>query len=503
MSDQEAIQSQLEILAAHRRTLAHYLRQEALVGSAHAKPEISHGVSEARDQIRRIKTILRGWGIAVEDLPDDEIAPPVSAFPFTVPFMDNIDFVGRQEVLEQLHSLLLDTKPIGIRPVGLTGMFGIGKTQTAVKYAYWYRDSYSGGIFWLNAAESLIQEFAQAGCYLHPELSNHTVDEQVRAVGDYLFTHPDTLLILDNLSDPATLNRPVSVGLIPAALPCRIVCTTRRRDQRYFRAIEVTVLSEEAALKLLLHHPSRQSILEPDHPEHAGARAISRMLGRLPLALEIAAAFLGEWPEVTLAGLRARLENEGCLDTLDEESDDLFSRSLFTIHQTALTASLRTQWTALTNDAARKLLCIAGQLAEAAIVPITRLGLLAGIPSKELPGRPSPLTRALKLLESACLVEILQDEQIQLHPLVREFAAGQIPDAERVAFRCQCVANMAEAYENASALEAHYAARGVKAVHEDLMVAMELLSALSSKDNAEIQKKYERINRILSLLQHG
>jgi NB-ARC domain len=503
MSDQEAIQSQLKILAAHRRTLAHYLRQEALAGPAHVKPEIGHGISEARDHIRRIKANLRRWGIAIEDLPDDEIAPVVGASPFTVPFMDNMDFVGRQEVLQQLHSLLLDTKPIGIRPVGLTGMFGIGKTQTAVKYAYCYRDTYSGGIFWINAAEPLIQEFTQVGCYLRPELINHTVDEQVRAVGDYLFTHPDTLVILDNLSDPAILNRPVSVGLIPAALPCRILCTTRRRDQRYFRAIEVTVLSEDAALKLLLHHPSRQSILEPGDPQHTVARAVSRMLGRLPLALEIAAAFLGEWPEVTLAGFRARLENEGCLDTLDEESDDLFSRSLFTIHQTALTASLRTQWTALTNDTARKLLCIAGLLAEAAIIPITRLGLLAGVPSKELPGRPSPLTRALKLLESACLVEILQGEQVQLHPLVREFSVGQIPDAERVAFRCQCVANMAKTYENNSTLEGHCATRGVKAVHEDLIVAMELLSALSSKDNAEIQKEYERINRILSLLQHG
>lgn len=59
MSDQETIQSQLEILTAHRRTLSHYLRQQALVGLAHVKPEIDHGINEARDQIRRIKAVLR------------------------------------------------------------------------------------------------------------------------------------------------------------------------------------------------------------------------------------------------------------------------------------------------------------------------------------------------------------------------------------------------------------------------------------------------------------
>ncbi len=75
MSTQEEIQQQQELLATHRRTLAHYLQQQAALGSAYAPPGIAHGIHEARAAIVRIKNTLRGWGVAVADLPGDE-APP-------------------------------------------------------------------------------------------------------------------------------------------------------------------------------------------------------------------------------------------------------------------------------------------------------------------------------------------------------------------------------------------------------------------------------------------
>jgi hypothetical protein len=73
-ADSEQIVAQRERLAAHRATLAHYLGQLATVGSANARPEVSAGIREARAGIRRTKEALRRWGVAVEDLLDDE--PP-------------------------------------------------------------------------------------------------------------------------------------------------------------------------------------------------------------------------------------------------------------------------------------------------------------------------------------------------------------------------------------------------------------------------------------------
>src|SRR5262245_33830270 len=69
---QEDAQVQMELLKSHRQTLMHYLSQQAILGKAHAPPEVTAGIKNARENIDRIKTTLRGWGVAVEDHPDDE-----------------------------------------------------------------------------------------------------------------------------------------------------------------------------------------------------------------------------------------------------------------------------------------------------------------------------------------------------------------------------------------------------------------------------------------------
>jgi hypothetical protein len=72
MPDQDQIEQQQKLLAAHRRTLAHYLEQEAVHGKGHVPPAVAAGIAEARSQIKRAKSILREWGVGVEDYPDDE-----------------------------------------------------------------------------------------------------------------------------------------------------------------------------------------------------------------------------------------------------------------------------------------------------------------------------------------------------------------------------------------------------------------------------------------------
>jgi hypothetical protein len=75
MPSQEDIAGQQELLAAYRRTLAHLLKQQALITEALTPPTIAHGIDEARANIRRIKRTLREWGAPPDDLPDDEPAP--------------------------------------------------------------------------------------------------------------------------------------------------------------------------------------------------------------------------------------------------------------------------------------------------------------------------------------------------------------------------------------------------------------------------------------------
>jgi hypothetical protein len=73
VASQEEIQQQQDLLATHRRTLAHLIRQAAAYGGeTYAPVSAANGMHEARQNIVRIKGVLHGWGVAVEEHPDDE-----------------------------------------------------------------------------------------------------------------------------------------------------------------------------------------------------------------------------------------------------------------------------------------------------------------------------------------------------------------------------------------------------------------------------------------------
>lgn len=75
MPSQEDINHQRSMLSTHRRNLAQYLKQAALLGAAFVPPAVSNGIVDTRVEIARIKAILRSWGSPVEDYPDDEEPP--------------------------------------------------------------------------------------------------------------------------------------------------------------------------------------------------------------------------------------------------------------------------------------------------------------------------------------------------------------------------------------------------------------------------------------------
>src|SRR5258708_4378879 len=60
--DQDTSNAQLTLLAAHRRTLAHLLTQQAQYSAGNIPAHIATGIVEARADITRIKTYLRQNG---------------------------------------------------------------------------------------------------------------------------------------------------------------------------------------------------------------------------------------------------------------------------------------------------------------------------------------------------------------------------------------------------------------------------------------------------------
>src|SRR6266851_1474971 len=68
-----------------------------------------------------------------------------------IPYQRNPFFTGREDVLTQLHIALQADASVALsHPQGISGLGGIGKTQTVLEYAYRYRTEYAA-VIWVRA----------------------------------------------------------------------------------------------------------------------------------------------------------------------------------------------------------------------------------------------------------------------------------------------------------------------------------------------------------------
>ena len=390
---------------------------------------------------------------------------------FVVPFARHDGFVGREEELAQVHALLESGEVVGVRPAAAAGRGGVGKTQLAVEYAYRRRDDYPGGVYWVNAAGDVQVEMAalamKVGLFEDGARDTQRQRQRVLALVSFLDERPDALVIFDDVADPGSLQRE-AFGFVPALLACRVLFTTRVRDAA-FATVAVGGLPAGEGLRLL-ERGARRAL---EGSEREAARDVCRTLGDLPLALALAAAFLGRNHEVTLAGYGARIARHGALSATDTNtvtSDDLATR-----HTAAVEATLASQWEALEGEEARLTLRAAALLDEGAMIPRARLALLTGLAAVAEEGLEAPLDEALQELVGLSLVEDFEEQEaVRLHPLVREFAARRIEGEGRADFAAGCARNLGEALWEVGRLNDEAAARGVGAVLEDLRLGARL-----------------------------
>ncbi len=201
----------------------------------------------------------------------------------------NIDFVGREGLLRDLHERLRSGH-VALQHV-LTGEGGVGKTQLAIEYAHRHAGDYDG-LWWLDASDEAI-ETATEGLTTSLGLSfpRGTPPDEIRLALREHLSGARHLLILDNLEKPDLLRK----FLLQS--PARLLVTTRRTDlpAGIAVALEVDVLTLTEAVALLRKHRPDLANASHDRP----LAAIVDCLGCHSLAVALAGTYLGRCKNVT------------------------------------------------------------------------------------------------------------------------------------------------------------------------------------------------------------
>jgi tetratricopeptide (TPR) repeat protein/cellulose biosynthesis protein BcsQ len=213
--------------------------------------------------------------------PDGRPTPLVTNFTASA----RIPFTGREEKLTRLRDrLTLDTD--GCEPQVVSGPPGIGKTATVLEYLRLFGDDYDV-IWWISARTP---DLARLGLSeLADELGIHPQgDKAASAVAELRAHRAGWLLVYDDAGDLAELD-----GLIPVGGPGHVLVTSRTAGEATAdeggvayagQRLEPVGTAEGAALL-------REQVngLTSEH-----ADAVAEMLQGLPLALQLAAAWLSE-----------------------------------------------------------------------------------------------------------------------------------------------------------------------------------------------------------------
>ncbi len=212
------------------------------------------------------------------------------AAPWNVPYPRNPFFTGREDTLKQLQAALISGGAVAlVQPQAISGLGGIGKTQTAVEYAYRYRERYKA-VLWAKAdsREALTSDFvAIAGLLDLPQKDAQDQNLAVAAVRRWLEGNTDWLLILDNADEPKLVK-----DYLPLYPRSHIIMTSRGQVFDVLgitSPIELDKMQPDEAKQFFLKRTGRTGL---DPAEIKAIEQVAQELDYLPLALEQAGAYI-------------------------------------------------------------------------------------------------------------------------------------------------------------------------------------------------------------------
>ncbi|KAF2753267.1 hypothetical protein EJ05DRAFT_504920 [Pseudovirgaria hyperparasitica] len=210
----------------------------------------------------------------------------------TLPVAQNKQFFGRKDILHKLDEHLSPTNTTArLASIALYGLGGIGKTQTALAYAYSKLHDFDV-VLWISAEDSysVQQGFSRAAleALKLPQAKPHAYQENMILVLNWLQkTSAKWLLIFDNVDSHEVID-----DCWPAAKHGSILVTTRDvvvATLPIETGVEVSEFEPKEGAEFLIHTTPRRRRMDG---EFSAAHQIASNLGGLPLALNQMAALI-------------------------------------------------------------------------------------------------------------------------------------------------------------------------------------------------------------------
>jgi hypothetical protein len=151
----------------------------------------------------------------------------------------NLHFTGREDILEEIHRQFQSGQQVSLRQ-SVAGLGGVGKTQTAIEYAYRYAGDYDD-IWWVNAEngpQEAYRAFARKKNLL-PSIDSADWPTVLEAVKDWFDQHSRFLFVFDNVEDSGVLS-----GCLPRSSG-HVLITTRNESSPVGKPLNLNVFQPE------------------------------------------------------------------------------------------------------------------------------------------------------------------------------------------------------------------------------------------------------------------
>ena len=353
---------------------------------------------------------------------EPDAIPPVRSLPrgSRMPHASNALFVGREGEMRDLARMLTPGSgaAVGVH-AAVSGMGGVGKTQLAIEYAHRYGERYRAGVFWLSFAkeEEIITEVAACGGHEAEAIEGWSAmkppDQAAIVQRIWQESQDARLLIFDNAEDPAQVER-----WRPKSGHCSVLITCRRDEwpaKMGVKPLPIETLPRAKSLELLAQ-ARPETAAGSNSKERDAADKICELLGDLPLALTVAAAYLKKYKNDSLGEYWKALSSQPAIKDswLKKEIPANFALSFNRLNPNEPVDAL-----------AQKLFYLASFFAPVSIHRAL-LAASAGLQYAEIEDR-HKADDALARLQELALIKAEPDGRLLLHRLLREFAQQNAP----------------------------------------------------------------------------